>query len=425
MKGISIVIILLIIPFVCQADTDFEIKSECSSEMVAKRRLDIKWDSLEICAVSEKTEEKDFSIVSAITPWFGFGHLKTRGLLTESMNPCGYSPTSEVFFETARLVMDRSIGESGTYGIFVKPMAFLTCFSLGKRDNQYIRGVLANVSISDFSFSILLENSDIQEYSSPSSWYLSKQENAGGTQLWNLLANCIYEKDWFLISLTAGSCLGDYVESGFFNRDYITFFYKNYFELNFMFAGTTEEYLAPGGSIPISQYKYGADIWFRPWKPLKLSGVWYTDYKRPDYKDLYYNDFARHLTLKTTLYVGDFTLSASYEADTLFSNTSETTEKRQYTGSIVYEIDIIRLSVSNQWYIEDDRYCRDVFTAGCKLYFEYLQAGFTWKRDIGDSITDSFTEELVLRLDNFRLNLSHKKNGNKPSVFTVTGIINY
>jgi hypothetical protein len=178
MKGISIVIILLIIPFVCQADTDFEIKSECSSEMVAKRRLDIKWDSLEICAVSEKTEEKDFSTVSAITPWFGFGHLKTRGLLTESMNPCGYSPTSEVFFETARLVMDRSIGESGTYGIFVKPMAFLTCFSLGKRDNQYLRGVLANVSISDYSFSILLENSDIQEYSSPSSWYLSKQENA-------------------------------------------------------------------------------------------------------------------------------------------------------------------------------------------------------------------------------------------------------
>lgn len=425
MKRISIVIILLFLPFVCRADVDFELKSECSSEMVAKKRLDIKWDSLEICTVAEKTTEKDFSTVSAITPWFGFGHLKTRGLLTESMNPCGYSPTSEVFFEPARLVMDRSIVESGTYGVFVKPMAFLTCFSLGNRDYQYMRGILANVSINDLSFSILLENSDIQEYSSPSSWYLSKQENSGGTQLWNLLANCIYEKDWFLISLTAGSCWGDYVEWGFFNRDYVTFFYKNYFELNFMFAGTTEEYLAPGGSIPISQYKYGVDVWFRPWKPIKLSGVWYTDYKRPDYKDLYYNDFARHLTLKSTLYVGDFTLSASYAADTLFSNTSETTEKRQYQGSIVYETDIIRLSISNQWYLEDDRYCRDVFTAGCKLYFEYLQAGFTWKRDIGDSITDSFTEELVLRLDNFRLNLSHKKNGDKPSIFTVTGIINY
>jgi hypothetical protein len=66
-----------------------------------------------------------------------------------------------------------------------------------------------------------------------------------------------------------------------------------------------------------------------------------------------------------------------------------------------------------------------VVTAGCRLYFEYLQAGITWKRDIGEEITDSFTGELVLRLDNFRLNLSHKKNGDKPSVFTVTGIINY
>ena len=101
MKGISIVIILLLVPFVSQADVDFEVKSECSSEMVAGRRLDISWDSLEICTVSEKRAEKDFFTVSAVTSWFGFGHLKTRGLLTESMNPCGYSPTSEVFFETS------------------------------------------------------------------------------------------------------------------------------------------------------------------------------------------------------------------------------------------------------------------------------------------------------------------------------------
>jgi len=425
MKGISIVIILLLVPFVSQADVDFEVKSECSSEIVAGRRLDISWDSLEICTVSEKRAEKDFFTVSAVTPWFGFGHLKTRGLLTESMNPCGYSPASEVFFEPARLVMDRSIGESGTYGVFVRPMAFLTCFSLGDRDNQYMRGILANVSINDFSCSLLLENSDIQEHSSSSSWYLSKPENAGGAQLWNLLLNCIYEKEWFLVSITAGSCWGDYAERGLFNRDYITFFYRNYFELNFMFAGTTEQYLAAGGSVPASQYKYGADVWFRPWRPLKLSGVWYTDYKRPDYSDLYYNDFARHLTLKSALYAGDFTFSASFASDTLFSNTSETTEKRQYMGSIVYDSDILRLSMSNQWYMEDGRYCRDVFTAGCKLYFEYIQAGFTWKRDIEDSATDSFTGELVLNLDNFRLDLRYKKNGDKSSAFTVTGIINY
>ena len=192
-----------------------------------------------------------------------------------------------------------------------------------------------------------------------------------------------------------------------------------------MFAGTTEEYLAPGGSIPASQYKYGVDAWFRPWKPLKLSGVWYTDYRRPDCKDIYYNDFARHLTLKGALDLWDFTFSASCAADTVFDNTSETTEKRHYQGSVVFDTDYIRLSLSNQWYTEDDRYSRDVVTAGCRLYFEYLQVSFTWKRDIGEKITDSFDEELVLRLDNFRLNLSHKKNGDKPSVFTVTGIINY
>lgn len=425
MKGAGILLFLLFLPVLCRADIDLEVKSECSSEKVIKRRIDVKGDAFEVCEVSEKNEEHEFGTVSVVTPWFGFGHLKTRGLLTESMNPCGYSPTSEVFFEPARLVMDRSIGESGSYGVFVKPMDGLTCFTLGSRDEQYIRGILASLSINDFTCSLLLENSDIQEYSSPSSWYLSKPENSGGAELWNLLLNCIYEKDWFLISLTAGSCFGEYVEWGFFNRDYVTFFYSNLFELNFMFSGTTEEYLAPGGSVPASQYKYGVDAWFRPWRPLKLSGVWYTDYKRPDYKDLYYNDFARHLTLKAALYAGDFTLSASYAADTVFANTSETKEKRDYQGSIVYDADFIRLSLSNQWYIEDDRYYRDVLTAGCKLYFEYLTASFTWKRDIGDKITDSFSEDLVLKLDNFRLNLSHKKNGEKPSVFTVTGIINY
>ena len=418
---------MFLVPFACRADVDFEVRSECSSEKVIKQRVDIKGKTLEVCAVSEKTEEKDFSTASFIAPWFGFGRLKTRGLLTEAMNPCGYSPASEVFFEQARLVLDRSIGESGTYGVFVKPVAGLTCFSLGDKDDQYIRGLLAGASINDLSFSLLLENSDVREYSSPSSWYLSKPECKGGAELWNLLINCIYEKEWFLVSLTAGTCWGDYLERGFFNRDYVTFFYSNIFELNLMFAGTTEQYLAPGGSVPASQYKYGVDAWLRPWKPLKLSGVWYTDYKRPDCKDLYYNDFARHLTLKVALDLRDFTLSATYAADTLFSNTSETTEKSHYTGSIVYDADFIRLSFSNQWYIEDDRYSRDVVTAGCRLYFEYLQAGITWKRDIGEGeeITDSFTEELVLRLDNFRLNLSHKKNGGKPSVFTVTGIINY
>ncbi len=416
---------MFLLPALCWADMDLEIKSECSSESIIKRRVDVKWDSLEVCAVGEKTEEKDFCTASAVTPWFGFGRLKTRGLLTEAMNPCGYSPTSEVFFEPARLVLDRSIGEKGTYGLFVKPMTGLTCFSLGDQEDQYIRGFLASAAIEDFSCYLLLENSDIKENSSPSSWYLSQPENAGGGQLWNLMANCILDKEWFLISLSAGTCWGSYVERGFFNRDYVTFFYKNIYELNFMFAGTSEQYLAPCGSIPASQYKYGVDAWVRPWHFIKLAGVWYTDYKRPDFKDLYYNDFARHLTLKTMLYVGDFTLSAQYSADTVFDNKSVTTEKREYQGSIVYDAEYFRLSLSNQWYITDDRYYRDVLTAGLKLYFEYVQAGITWKRDIQEEITDSFSEDIVLRLDHFRLKLSHKKNGDEPSVFTVTGTINY
>ena len=138
MKGIGILLFLLLLPALSWADVDFEVKSECSSEKVIKRRVDVKGESLEVCAVSEKTEEKEFGTVSAATPWFGFGRLKTRGLLTEAMNPCGYSPASEVFFESARLVLDRSIGESGTYGVFARPMTGLTCFSLGNKDYQYI-----------------------------------------------------------------------------------------------------------------------------------------------------------------------------------------------------------------------------------------------------------------------------------------------
>ena len=425
MKSTSILIFLLFIPLLCQADLDMEIKSECSSEKLIKRRLDIKGESMEVCAVSEKGEDDEFCTGSVVTPWFGFGHLRTRGLLTESLNPCGYSPTSEVFFEPARLVLDRSIEESGTYGLFVKPIDWLTCFSLGNKDEQYIRGFLSSFEINDFSIYLLLENSDIQGYSSQSSWYLSRPEAESGAELWNMLLNCIYEKDWFLISLSAGSCWGKYTDWGFFSRDYVTFFYKSLFELNFMFAGTTDYYLAPGGSIPASQYKYGLDVWFRPSRMLKLSGVWYTDYKRPDYKDLYYNDFARHLTLKSTLYAGDFTIAVSYDSDTEFSNTSETTEKREFQGSIVYDADFIRLSIADHWYMKDDRYYRNAFSTGCKLYFEYVRLSFSWKRDIQEDITDSFSEELALRLNYFSLTLSHKKNGDKPSVFTVTGIINY
>ena len=215
------------------------------------------------------------------------------------------------------------------------------------------------------------------------------------------------------------------MDSSLFGRCYITFFYGNSFELNFMSAGTEEKFLAPGGKVPASQYKYGTDIWFRPFRQLKLSGVWYTDYKRPDDKDLLYNDFARHLTLKSTLDIWDFTLSASYVADTVFDNTGETTEKLQYQGNIVYENSIIRLSLQNHWYLEDDRYYRNAFTGSCRLSFEYLQAGFTWKRDVQDEIVDSFSEELIIKLDHIRLKLSHDKDGDKPSVFTVTGIINY
>ena len=425
MKAICIITIFMLICPLCQCWSDFEVRSECSSEKVIERRVDIKGDVLEVCATDEKSEEKDFNSVSLITPWFGFGHLKTRGLFTEAMNPCGYSPTSEVFFEKTRLTLDRSIGDSGTFGVFVKPLEFMTFFSLGNFEDQYIRGAMVNISINDFSIALLLENSDVQPYSSPSSWYMAKPESEGGAELWTLMLNCIYERDWFLVSLSGGTCWGSYAERGFFNRDYLTFFYNNIFELNFMFAGTTEEYLAPGGTIPASQYKYGADVWVRPWRPLKLSGVWYADYKRPDYKDLYYNDFARHLTLKSTLYAGDFTFTASYDADTIFSNTSETTEKREYLGSIVWDTDMVRLSLSNQWYFEDDRYSRDVFTTGFRLYFEYLQAGFIWKRDIGEEITDTYTTELLLRLDHVRFKFTHKKIGEKPAVINFSGTINY
>ncbi len=417
--------ILILISLVPMSAIEFEMKSECSTGKEISRRVDIKGEKLEVCAVSDKNEKKEFNAVSVITPWFGAGHLRSKGLLTESMNPCGYSPASEIFFEPCTLVLDRSISESGFYGIFVRPMIWLTLFSLGTPEEQYIRGFISRYSIQDFSLYLLLENSDIQEYSSLSSWYLSKPEAQGGSELWNLLLNCILEKEWFLFSITAGIEAGDYVERGFFSREYITFFYSSLFELNFMFAGTTEQYLAPGGEIPASQYKYGTDIWIRPWRPFKISGVWYTDFKRPDKKDLYYNDYLRHLALQSSLDIGNFSFAISFTADTIFDNTSKTLEKKEYKGSAVWDCDVLRLSITNQWYFEDDRYCRDVITSGFKLYFDYFQAGFTWKRDIGNEILDTFSLELLAKLDHVRLKLSYKTNSDKSSLLTFGGTINY
>ena len=81
MKGIGVLFLLFTMPFICWADVDFEVKSECSSEKVIRQRVDIKGETMEVCAVSEKTEEKDFCTASFITPWFGFGRLRTRACL--------------------------------------------------------------------------------------------------------------------------------------------------------------------------------------------------------------------------------------------------------------------------------------------------------------------------------------------------------
>ena len=189
MKGICICIILFLMPLFCSAEADFEIKSECSSEKEIKRRVDVKENSLEICAVSDRSTDNEFCSASVISPWFGIGHLKTRGIFTEAMNPCGYSPTSEVFFEAGTLTLDRSISDSGTFGIFVRPFSWLSFFSLGNDDQQYIRGLSSSLSIQDLSIYLLLENSDIQPYSSESSWYLSR----GGGFRGRRAVECIYQ----------------------------------------------------------------------------------------------------------------------------------------------------------------------------------------------------------------------------------------
>ena len=102
--------------------------------------------------------------------------------------------------------------------------------------------------------------------------------------------------------------------------------------------------------------------------------------------------------------------------------TSETTAN---SGHATVTIDGTEITITLNCKISELANANHGETWGTHKWLGFGQAGITWKRDIGEDITDSFTEELVLRLDNFRLNLSHKKNGGKPSVFTVTGIINY
>lgn len=387
-----------------------EIKTECSSEKEIKKRVHIKTDNLNLCAISLKTEDKDYYNASFTTPWFGFGKLKSRGLLTESLNPCGYSPTSEVFFQDSDLILDTSITDSGKYGMYVKPGEYLMFYSYGDKEDWYIRGIKSDISIGDIAISMIIENSDVEERNS---------------EIFNAFLNLIYENDWFMFSGCSGCSFGDYTENGIFNREYISFFYKKLFEFNLMFSGMTENYLRPGGVVPSSQYKYGIDTWVRPIKQIKLSFLYYNDYKMPDIKDDFYNDFIQHMNTQLTLYFWDLRLTGEYTWEKNFKNTSERERKEELEIGIRYDREPFCLMLSNVYYIKDYYHYRDVWKATARFDFDPIELSFTYKRDIQEEITNTFKEEIMLRSYPICLKFTHKKDGDKESEFIFSGTINY
>jgi len=403
-------ILFLLIFFQVLSVYAFEIKSEVSSEKEIKKRVHIKTDNLNLSVISLNTEEKEYYAASFTTPWFGFGKLKSRGLFTESLNPCGYSPTSEVFFQQSDLALDTSITDTGKYGMFVKPGEHLMFFAYGDEDNWYVRGIKSEFNIGDLSLVMMFENSDAEE---------------NDTEIFNAFFNLMYEKECFFFSSCTGSCFGSYTENGVFNREYLTLFYKNYFELNLMFSGTSDNYQSPGGKPPSSQYKYGVDAWVRPFRPIKVSCVYYNDYKRPDLNDELYNDFIQHLHTTLTLYLWNFKLTGGYTWENNFKNTSEKVKEEQFDSGIRFNYGSFYISLSNIYYMKDSHHYRDVWNATARFYFDPIQLSFTFKRDIEEEITDTFKEEVMLRTYPVFIKFTHKKEGDKESEFIVGATINY
>ena len=125
-----------------------------------------------------------------------------------------------------------------------------------------------------------------------------------------------------------------------------------------MFSGTSDNYLSPGCKVSASQYKYGLDTWIRPFKPVKMSCIYYNDYKRPDLNDELYNDFIQHLNTKIMLYIWNFRLAGGYTWENDFKNTSETEKEEQLDFDIRFDCDFLCINLSNTYYIKNKYHYR-------------------------------------------------------------------
>lgn len=398
---------------------DIKISSKVTSDWSVRSKADYRNKNFEATAINIESDEKNYTMCSVECDYFGFGKLKLRGLFSEIQNPCGYNPGSEVFFTRTYLTIDKSVSDSGRTGIYVEPFPWLCFFSLWDSNDANVNGISLGFSSANIEFSCMFQDSHVSDVKNGSSWYLTRSEQYEGCELMNVISSLNFITDWFSLMLCGGTCFGDYVNAGFYNRDMLSVYCFSWLELNILFSGTTEHYLAPTGKIPLSQYKYGAEIILWPFRDLKLSCMYYNDYQRPDMKDESYNDFTRNLNTSAVFSPGDFRFSLAYVWNDKFANDGTVSDKARIEAGASYSGDLFYIGVKNTYYLEEKDGVRNYTTVTGKMKGDFLRGEVTYRHDVTDELADSFLEKIVFDFRHLEIVLSHEKPAHKKSIFSI------
>lgn len=401
-----------------------EIRSFGSTEGISRRRLYIEDEDIKLSVVRSEKKGEEYSSLSFVSPVLGLGKLKTRGLFTEILNPCGYGPDTDVFTEEGKLVFDKGMTESGKYGMYAKPFGSLTFFTLGTSPEPEIRGLHACAGNNWFRLEALYENSDPVQ-NAGSSYYLKNTVHNEKCTLSNSALKLDIAHDFFMFSSVTALSSGSYMNSGLYNREFAAIFLGNRAEIDISFSGCTENYIAPLGKLPVSRYRYGISTLVYPFPFMSLSGKMCTDFRPPDFKDELYNDFVREWMLKTVIDVRNFRLKLSWEREDVFENTGEENEKSVAASGLSYDNGLLYLAFSCKLYMENGGETRKGTDSTLKLDFDKIRLSAGWKRDVREKITDTFSQELTLVNRNFELKLDHDKKTGECSTFSVTAEISY
>lgn len=423
-RRIFTLILLAVASFAYSLPENAEFRIAGSTEGYSCKRLYLADDYYRLSLVESEKKGEDFRSVSFVSPYIGFGRLKPRGLFSELMNPCAYGPTSSVFAESGRLAFDKGMTESGKYGLYARPFGNLTFFMLGSREEAGIRGMHLEIEKGMLRGELLYGNSDPAE-KEKNSFYTEHIRHWEGCQLNSLMVKLEGETDFFSVSSVTSVSTGKYMESGIYNREYASLYLSDLAEISFLFSFCTEDYLAPGCIIPSSGFRYGISAGLYPFRNLSITGSMDTDSGMPDYKDSLCNDFSVGYSLKAVWEKAGFRLRAAAEKETKTENTGAETEKSTFLSAFSYSGELFYFSFSYKWYFEDSAEVRN--TADCSIRFcpGAVRCTLKWKRDIGEKITDTLSQELALGNGDFDINVSHSRKTSDSSIISVSAEISY